>query len=79
MGSQAAHRPQSESRRARGKARDLAGEGQTIGEDLRLIRRYGVDIITWWRTFHVATKLHFEDWGPYDFHRDFNLTYPLQW
>ena len=33
----------------------------------------------WWRTFLARTKLHFDDWGPYDFHRDFNLTYPIQW
>ena len=57
----------------------LAGEGQSRGEDPRLIRRYGVDIRTWWRTFRIDTKLHLDDWGPYDFHRDFNLTYPLQW
>jgi len=57
----------------------LAGEGQARGEDPRLIRRYGVDIRTWWRTFRIDTKLHLDDWGPYDFHRDFNLTYPLQW
>ena len=57
----------------------LAGEGQARGEDSRLIRRYGVDIRTWWRTFRIDTKLHLDDWGPYDFHRDFNLTYPLQW
>lgn len=57
----------------------LAGEGQARGEDARLIRRYGAAIRTWWRTLHVETKLHLDDWGPYDFHRDFNLTYPLQW
>lgn len=57
----------------------LAGEGQARGEDSRLIRRYGVDMRTWWRTLRIDSKLHFDDWGPYDFHRDFNLTYPLQW
>ena len=57
----------------------LAGEGQARGEDSRLIRRYGVDMRTWWRTFRIDTKLHLDDWGPYDFHRDFNLTYPIQW
>ena len=26
--------------------------------------------------FHLGAKLH--DWGPYDYHRDFNQTFPMQ-
>ncbi len=25
-----------------------------------------------------ATYARFNDWGPYDYHRDFNLTFPVQ-
>jgi len=26
----------------------------------------------------VVSAVKFNDWGPYDYHRDFNLTYPVQ-
>ena len=26
----------------------------------------------------VTTSAKINDWGPYDYHRDFNLTYPVQ-
>ena len=57
----------------------LAGEGEPRGDDPRRIRRYGGDLRVLWRTFDARTRLRLDDWGPYDFHRDFNLTYPLQW
>jgi hypothetical protein len=25
------------------------------------------------------TQLRFNDWGPYDYQRDFNITFPMQW
>ena len=57
----------------------LAGEGEPRGDDPRRIRRYGGDLRVWWHTVDARTRLRLDDWGPYDFHRDFNLTYPLQW
>jgi hypothetical protein len=55
-----------------------AGQTQSTGEDARLVTRYGMDTTLWWR----ATALHWvgrvNDYGPYDYYRTFNLTYPLQ-
>lgn len=55
-----------------------AGNGQANGNDKRTIERYGFDL----RTIYKKTKLtaigKFNDWGPFDYHRDFNLTFPLQ-
>jgi hypothetical protein len=55
-----------------------AGTGQANGDSPRLIERYGGDgRITWGRTAFAA-HVKVNDWGPYDYHRDFNLTFPLQ-
>ncbi len=55
-----------------------AGNGQAKGSDERLITRIGGDI----RVIHNKLKLvhsfKIDDWGPFDYHRDFNLTYPVQ-
>jgi hypothetical protein len=55
------------------------GNGQANGSDARTIERYGFDL----RTIYKKTKLSaigkFNDWGPFDYHRDFNLTFPMQW
>jgi len=56
----------------------FAGTGQANGDDPRLISRYGCDgRIT---VGEVALEMFakFNDWGPYDYHRDFNLTFPVQ-
>ncbi|MGG9972047.1 glycoside hydrolase family 2 TIM barrel-domain containing protein [Ferruginibacter sp. SUN002] len=54
------------------------GNGQANGSDKRTINRYGFDL----RTIYKKTKLvaigKFNDWGPFDYHRDFNLTFPVQ-
>jgi len=54
------------------------GNGQANGNDKRTIERYGFDL----RTIFKKTKLiaigKFNDWGPFDYHRDFNLTFPMQ-
>lgn len=56
-----------------------AGNGQANGNDKRTINRYGFDL----RAIYKKTKLvaigMFNDWGPFDYHRDFNLTFPMQW
>lgn len=54
------------------------GNGQANGNDTRTINRYGFDIRTIYKKTKVTTIGKFNDWGPFDYHRDFNLTFPLQ-
>jgi len=54
------------------------GKAQANGSDERTIDRYGIDLRMIYKTIKVHSFLKFNDWGPYDYHRDFNLTYPLQ-
>ena len=54
------------------------GNGQANGPDPRLIERAGGDIRMIWKQLKLATHFKVNDWGPYDYHRDFNLTFPLQ-
>jgi hypothetical protein len=54
------------------------GNGEARGDDPRLIQRYGGTARVAWRTLALESALRFNDWGPYDYHRDFNLTYPVQ-
>lgn len=56
----------------------LVGNGQANGNDIRTIQRYGVDVRTIYKKFKLATIAKFNDWGPFDYHRDFNLTFPVQ-
>lgn len=56
----------------------LAGTGQANGSDTRKITRYGVDVRTIYKKMKITTIARFNDWGPFDYHRDFNLTFPLQ-
>ncbi|MBM4116704.1 glycosidase [bacterium] len=44
----------------------------------RFIHRYGADARITHGPLAFASFLKVDDWGPYDYHRDFNLTYPLQ-
>ncbi len=55
-----------------------AGEGESKGSDPRLIHRYGADIRLAMHMVRFIGQVKVNDWGPYDYHRDFNLTYPLQ-
>ncbi len=54
------------------------GEGEAKGSDSRLIHRYGADVRLAMNSFKIIAQAKINDWGPYDYHRDFNLTYPLQ-
>lgn len=56
----------------------LIGNGQANGDDARTINRFGVDVRTIYKKLKLATIVRLNDWGPFDYHRDFNLTYPLQ-
>lgn len=54
------------------------GNGQANGPDARTIERYGGDLRMIYKKIKLSSHLKFNDWGPFDYHRDFNLTYPLQ-
>ena len=55
-----------------------AGQGQANGDSPRTVTRFGT--YGWYKygTFNINYHLKFNDWGPYDYYRDFNLTFPLQ-
>jgi hypothetical protein len=54
------------------------GNAQANGSDARLIHRYGTDLRFLYKKVKLISAVKVNDWGPYDYHRDFNLTYPLQ-
>jgi len=56
----------------------LAGDAESNGSNERLIRRYGGDLRMVYKKTKLTGMVKVNDWGPYDYHRDFNLTYPLQ-
>lgn len=56
----------------------LAGTAQAAGSDDRLIERYAIDLRTVYKKMKLTTNYKINDWGPFDYHRDFNLTYPQQ-
>lgn len=56
----------------------LFGTAQSNGSDERLIQRYGGDLRMIYQKLKLISMVKVNDWGPYDYHRDFNLTYPLQ-
>jgi len=54
------------------------GNGQANGDSERLIKRFGGDIRMIYNKMKVQTHVKVNDWGPFDYHKDFNLTYPVQ-
>ncbi len=54
------------------------GTDEPNGDDARLIERFGVDTRVAWPSMALTGYVKVNDFGPYDYHRDFNLTYPLQ-
>jgi hypothetical protein len=56
----------------------LVGSLQSPGEDARQVRRFGLDGSALYDTLLFTAQFRLDDWGPYDYHRVFNLTYPLQ-
>ncbi len=54
------------------------GNAQANGSDGRLIQRFGADVRAIYKKAKLTTQVKVNDWGPFDYHRDFNLTYPLQ-
>lgn len=56
----------------------FGGAGEPNGNDPRRINRFGGDARLAWGSVVLDTYAKFNDWGPYDYHRDFNLTFPVQ-
>lgn len=56
----------------------FAGTAQANGSDARLIKRFGGDVRAIYKKTKLTAMAKVNDWGPYDYHRDFNLTFPLQ-
>ncbi|MDR9414859.1 MAG: glycoside hydrolase family 2 TIM barrel-domain containing protein [Gracilimonas sp.] len=54
------------------------GDAQANGSDPRLVSRFGTDVRFIYKQLKASTHVKVNDWGPYDYHRDFNLTFPLQ-
>jgi beta-galactosidase len=55
-----------------------AGHAQARGDDPRLVLRGGADVRLAWGRALLQTVVKLGDYGPYDYHRDFNLTFPFQ-
>jgi hypothetical protein len=56
----------------------FGGTVQANGSDARLVKRYGGDLRMVYKKVKFTSMVKVNDWGPYDYHRDFNLTFPLQ-
>ncbi|MFN7675563.1 glycosidase [Flavobacterium sp.] len=54
------------------------GNGQANGDSERTINRVGGDVRMIYKKVKVVSSVKFNDWGPFDYHRDFNLTFPVQ-
>jgi hypothetical protein len=54
------------------------GNAQSPGSDPRLIERFGGNVRLIYKSIKLQTEMKVNDWGPFDYHREFNLTYPLQ-
>ena len=54
------------------------GNGQANGDSDRTITRFGGDLRMIYKNMKMISHVKINDWGPYDYHRDFNLTFPLQ-
>jgi hypothetical protein len=59
-------------------AKILVGNAQSNGSDERVIQRYSGDLTMIYKKLKLMSSVKVNDWGPYDYYRDFNLTYPLQ-
>lgn len=54
------------------------GNAQANGSDQRLIKRFGAEARMIYKKIKANAIVKVNDWGPYDYHRDYNLTFPLQ-
>lgn len=56
----------------------FTGTAQANGSDARLIWRSGIDLRMIYKDIKLIGAYRLNDWGPFDYHRDFNLTFPQQ-
>ncbi len=54
------------------------GNAQANGDSDRTIERFGADIKMIYKKWKFEFGFKVNDWGPFDYHRDFNLTFPVQ-
>ena len=54
------------------------GTAQSGGDDDRIIDYTRVQLRGWHNNLHANWQLKFNDWGPFDYHRVYNLTFPFQ-
>ncbi|SEP84087.1 Glycosyl hydrolases family 2, TIM barrel domain [Hyunsoonleella jejuensis] len=54
------------------------GTAQAQGDSDRTIDRFGGDIKMIYKKWKMEYSCKINDWGPFDYHRDFNLTFPVQ-
>ena len=54
------------------------GTAQANGDSDRTINRFGADLRMIYNKMKITGIVKVNDWGPFDYHRDFNLTFPLQ-
>lgn len=56
----------------------MTGQENSTGDSDRVVWRSMVSGDLWVKKTALKTSFHWNDWGPFDFHRTFNLTYPFQ-
>ena len=56
----------------------LFGTAQANGDSDRLLERYAMDVRAIYKKLKLTSHFKINDWGPFDYHRDFNLTFPVQ-
>ncbi|MFT6234626.1 MAG: hypothetical protein ACJAZO_005149 [Myxococcota bacterium] len=54
------------------------GQAQSTGISDRLLTRAGATVQVYRGPWLLDTTVKVNDWGPYDYHRDYNLTFPVQ-
>ena len=63
---------------SRGMIYATVGQTQAHVPDARLLIRSSIEGTAQLKNWMASAAVHLSDFGPYDYHRDFDLTYPLQ-
>ena len=63
---------------SRGMLYATVGQTQAHLPDARLLLRSSIEATAQLKNWMASAAVHLSDFGPYDYHRDFDLTYPLQ-
>jgi hypothetical protein len=59
-------------------AHGFVSTAQANGDSTRQPLRYGGDLRVAWHQLAVSAHAKINDWGPFDYYRDFNQTFPVQ-